>query len=97
VEEYRPTRKEGTKEERIAASLEHRYDDYKMWHYEGGWIKTLEEELKLARPPHDDVKDALASAVEIAVAPKKSMGSSIKDFMGSGLKSNSRFGGVAFK
>ncbi len=97
IEEYRPTRQMGRKEERIAAALEHLYDDMKVWHFEGGYIPQLEEELIQARPAHDDIKDALASAVEIAVQPKKSIGSNIKDFMSSGLQTNNRFGGVAFR
>lgn len=92
VDEFRPSRTEGTKEERIAASLEHRYDNLEMWHFEGGWTDVLEEELVLARPAHDDVKDALASAVEIAVPPARSMASGISDFM-FGSKPKSRFGG----
>lgn len=54
VEEYRPSRTEGSKEERIAAALEHRYDNLEVWHLEGGWTSVLEEELVLSRPPHDD-------------------------------------------
>jgi phage terminase large subunit-like protein len=96
VEEYRPTRTEGSKEERIAATLEHRYDNLNMWHFEGGWTSVLEEELVLARPAHDDIKDALASAVEIAVIPAKSATSKVKDFLVSSTSSN-RFGGVAFR
>lgn len=61
-----------------------------------GWTAVLEEELVLARPAHDDVKDALASAVGIAVAPSKSAGSKIKDFLTT-TTTTSRFGGVAFR
>jgi predicted phage terminase large subunit-like protein len=96
VDEFRPSRAEGTKEERIAAALEHLYDNLQVWHQEGGWTTILEEELVLARPAHDDVKDALASAVEIAVAPAKSVGSKMKDFFGQN-KSTSRFGGMAYR
>ena len=96
VEEYRPSRAEGNKEERIAAALEHLYDDFRVWHLEGGWTSVLEEELVLARPAHDDIKDALASAVEIAVAPSKNMGHSVQDFFNTNIK-QSRFGGVPFK
>lgn len=96
VEEYRPSKSEGSKEERISAALEHRYDNYEMWHLEGGWTPMLEEELVLARPQHDDIKDALASAVEIAVAPAKGHGSGIKDFLPRQYKA-SRFGGVPFR
>jgi hypothetical protein len=95
VEEYRPTKSEGSKEERIAAALEHRYDSLSIWHFEGGYTPILEEELTQARPQHDDIKDALASAVSIAVAPSKSRGSEIKEFFTT--TTSSRFGGVAFR
>lgn len=97
VEEYRPSRTEGSKEERIAATLEHKYDNLEVWHCEGGWTNVLEEELILARPAHDDIKDALASAVGIATPPAKSMSAGIKDFLSNGKMTHSRFGGVAFK
>ena len=71
IDEYRPTRNEGTKEERIAATLEPKYDNLAMWHYKGGNCTLLEEELLLAKPPHDDIKDALTASIDIAVAPKK--------------------------
>ncbi len=58
------------KQERISAALDHRYDNMSVWHFRGGYTDVLEEELVLARPAHDDVKDALAAAVEIAVKPK---------------------------
>lgn len=69
VEEYRPSRHEGSKEERISATLEHLYLGMKVFHTDGGHTSSLEEELKLARPKNDDIKDALASAVAIAVKP----------------------------
>lgn len=71
IEEHRPTRNEGSKAERIAAALEHRYESLHIWHFRGGYIDVLEEQLILARPAHDDVKDALASAVGIAIKPKR--------------------------
>jgi hypothetical protein len=94
VDEFRPSRKEGTKEERIAAALEHRYDNQTIWHYKGGYTDVLEEELILARPAHDDVKDALASAVEIAVKPKGSRGEKRDTNV---IQFNSKFGGVSFR
>ena len=97
VVEYRPSKAEGRKEERIAAVLEHRYDDQKVWHFEGGWTSVLEEELILARPAHDDIKDALASAVSVAVKPA---GNRSNQLMADIFNKNfvrSRFGGVAFK
>ena len=71
VDEFRPNRHQGNKEERIAAVLEPRYDNLQIWHYRGGNVQTLEEELMSRNPPHDDVKDALASAVDMAVKPAK--------------------------
>lgn len=96
IVEYRPGKQEGTKEQRIAAILEPRYDDDKMWHFEGGWTSVLEEELVQARPAHDDVKDALASAVSIAIKPQRSSSSGIADFLMAGQQ-RTRFGGVAFR
>jgi len=69
VEEYRPSRFMGAKEERIMAALEPKYSNMQMWHYPGGNCQVLEEELLFANPDHDDVKDALASAVDFALAP----------------------------
>lgn len=95
IEEYRPTRNEGTKAERIASALEHRYDNLQIWHHVGGYIDVLEEELVLARPAHDDIKDALASAVSIAIKPKKSRQDNERD--NKYIPTHSRFGGVAFR
>jgi len=100
VEEFRPTAKEGSKEERVAATLEHLYDDLRVWHVEGGWTPQLEEELIQARPSHDDIKDSMASAIEISVAPKQSMKSKMTDLfgeLGGNIPTNNRFGGVSFK
>lgn len=69
IDEYRPNK--GTKEERIAAILEPRYDNLSIWHYRGGNIQILEEELSSRNPPHDDVKDALAAVVDMAVKPAR--------------------------
>jgi hypothetical protein len=90
IDEYRPNRYMGAKEERIAAALEPRYENKAIWHYKGGYIPMLEEELVLARPAHDDLKDALAAAVEIAVPPKARKESKIKK---NNIIFHSRFGG----
>ena len=71
IEEYRPNKHQGNKQERIASVLEPRYDNMQMWHYRGGNVQYLEEELQSRNPPHDDVKDALATAVDMAVKPTK--------------------------
>ena len=90
IDEHRPNRHEGTKEERIASALEHRYDNLSVWHYRGGYIPVLEEELVLARPPHDDVKDALAAAVEVAVPPRRMRSRDTENV----IQFNKRFGGI---
>lgn len=69
IDEYRPTR---DKEERVLATLRPLYEDHKIFHYRGGNCELLEEEVKQAKPAHDDMKNALADAIDIAVAPKRS-------------------------
>jgi hypothetical protein len=69
IDPHRPGRSEGSKEERIAAALNARYQNHQMWHYPAGNCQLLEEELMLANPPHDDIKDCLASVMDICVAP----------------------------
>lgn len=96
IDEYRPNRHEGNKEERMAATLEHRYDDQKVWHYKGGYTPVLEDELVLARPPHDDVKDSLTNAIAIAIKPKRLKR---RDSLGlfTQQQRKSRFGGVPYR
>ena len=94
IDSYRPNRHEGSKEERIAAAIEHLYDDLRVWHFEGGYTPVLEEELVQARPAHDDCKDALACAVSIAITPAKSSSHMAEYFYKS--NTNSRFGGIAY-
>ena len=69
IDEHRPTRWQGSKEERIMATLEPRYANQQIWHYQSGNTQVLEEELLYANPAHDDVKDALTSAIDFAVPP----------------------------
>ena len=93
VDEFRPTRHLGSKEERVTATLEPKYDNMQVFHYKGGEINALEDELVMARPPHDDIKDALTAAVDIAIAPRAP-----RVFSGprqGKVKWHSRFGGVA--
>lgn len=71
IEDFRPTAKEGSKEERIEAILQPRYHNRQVWHYMGGNAELLEEELVMQRPPHDDIKDALASCIEICIPPTR--------------------------
>jgi len=65
-----------------------------MWHYKGGFCQTLEDELILKHPPHDDVKDALAAAVSIAVPPQGIMSRGLNREQGN-VVFHPRFGGVA--
>lgn len=91
IKDHRPTRSEGSKAERINALLSARYENRQIFHYLGGNCQTLEEELLLTNPPHDDCKDALASAIAIAVAPGyMAMNSNVN----LPYISNPRFGGV---
>jgi len=69
VEEFAPTYRMGTKAERINNVLQPLYDGYKVWHYQGGNCQVLEDELTSSTPAHDDVKDALATAVDGLQAP----------------------------
>lgn len=92
IEEHRPTRHQGTKEERIAAILEPRYEALGIYHYRGGNCQILEEELVTNNPPHDDVKDALAACIETAVKPNSN--SNMRKT--SNVIYNTRFGGVGF-
>ena len=69
IDEYKPNRHEGSKEERMDATLGPRYDNLQMWHYKGGNCQVLEEELTMSHPPHDDVMDALTAAIDVSKPP----------------------------
>ncbi len=91
VDKFRPTRVMGTKEERIQNTLLPYYDNQAVWHFEGGLSETLEQELIMHNPPHDDLKDALHSVVGIMQVPPKTETRRRK----SNIVYHSRFGGVA--
>lgn len=69
IEEVRPIK---DKETRMDAVLQPKYSNMQVWHYPGGNCELLEEELVLQNPPHDDMKDALACALENAQPPSSS-------------------------
>lgn len=92
VEEVKPTRHQGSKEERIEAILLPRYDANQVFHYKSGNTQVLEEELISRNPAHDDVKDALATAIEGAVKPVQR---SLREGSGNVINWNSRFRGTA--
>ena len=95
IDDFRPNRYMGRKEERVEAILQPRYQNRQMWHYLGGNCQTLEEELVLQHPPHDDIKDALASAVDVCMAPS-GMASTESNVISELKKtlSHGRFGGI---
>ena len=64
--------REGSKQERNAQMFEPLYRNKSVYHVKGGYTKLLEEELRLARPPHDDLKDALWIAVSNSKRASKS-------------------------
>ncbi len=92
IEEFRPNKGHGSKQERISAALEPRYDNLSIWHYRGGNTQILEEELSTRNPPHDDVIDALASVVDMAIKPSRT----IRRRKDNVVQFNERFGGVSF-
>lgn len=92
VDDFRPTAAMGRKEERVYAVLQPRYENLQIWHYRAGNCQILEEELMSRNPPHDDVKDTLASVIETAVPPTAPRSRS--DFSRP-VYSNTRFGGIA--
>jgi phage terminase large subunit-like protein len=95
IDEFRPSRFQGAKEERIMAVLEPKYSNRQMWHYGSGNCQILEEELIFANPPHDDVKDALASAVDFAVGQAPLNIFTLQKNSMPKYQYHSRFGGVA--
>lgn len=93
IEEFKPNRYQGAKEERISAVLQPRYANKQVWHYLGGNCQILEEELEMSNPSHDDVKDALASAIDSAVAPSGAR--RIFSFEDYRAHAHPRFGGIS--
>ncbi len=94
VKDFRPTRNEGSKVERMKAVLQPRYENRQMYHYRGGNCQILEDELVLEHPSHDDVKDALAACLTICVPPSSNNHNPLKtrEFYD---QLHTRFGGVA--
>ncbi len=92
IDEFRPNRHQGDKEERVGAILEPKYDNMQIWHYRGGNCQSLEEELVMLHPPHDDIKDALANAINIATIPRQRLNNSGI----SNVITHPRFGGMSF-
>lgn len=92
IDEHRPSRHQGSKEERMIANLEPRYAANVIWHYKGGNCQLLEEELLLSHPEHDDIKDCLSSVLEIVTIPGSKTGWKTRN----NVVYSSKFGGVSF-
>lgn len=88
VSQHNRTRHEGTKAERMAQWLDPLYSNQTIYHPQTGIIELLEEELLLTNPPHDDLKDTLATAVEKSKKPAQARHSVVVN-----IKANSRWGG----
>lgn len=82
----------GKKFERHAAVLEWRYKKKYIKHFKGGLTPTLEDEIVMARPVHDDLEDALCSAIEISKAPN-SRSTKMGIRRDNVIVANNRFGG----
>jgi phage terminase large subunit-like protein len=94
IDEYRPDRREGTKEERINAALRPKYEARRIYHPLGhNLVQVLEEELILENPPHDDLKDVLASVMDILAQPAPPTVSGVT--RKSQLAVHPRFGGIS--
>lgn len=92
VDEHLPQK--STKAERIEAVLQPRYANMQMWHYRGEHTMALEEELVQRKPAHDDIKDALASAVDLVVAPSPSQAVNSNRGVRDEVLYHPRFGGI---
>jgi len=91
VEGRAATRHEGKKEEKHAMITYPRYEMQSVLHGRGGLFSVLEEEITLKRPPHDDLLDALTTAISISKPPSsRKRGSSADD---NKVIYNTRFGG----
>lgn len=93
ITEVKPTRHEGSKEERLGAILQPVYANQQVWHYRGGNCQVLEDELVAQFPPHDDVKDSLATAIDHLSAPQISHAPRLIA-NGGNVVSHPRFGGM---
>jgi len=93
IDEYRPNRHEGTKEERMRATLIPRYENKQIYHYRGGNCQLLEEEVVSTKPPHDDLMDVVTGCIDILRPP-----SSTRHMRNSeNVVYDSRFGGVSYR
>ena len=92
IDPWYPSRNHGSKEERIDATLVPRYENGSIYHYRGGFCTELEDEVMQSKPLHDDVKDVLAAAIDIAVPPTRHGRRAKSNVIQ--MQANSRFGGL---
>jgi hypothetical protein len=91
IEETRPVKE---KNDRIEGILQPKYSNLQMWHFHGGNCQILEEELILQHPPHDDLKDALANAIEMVIPPSGQKQTLARPgVISAARKTHGRFGG----
>ena len=90
IEEVRPTKE---KQERVEGILQPKYSNMQMWHAHSGNCQILEEELILQHPPHDDLKDALANAIEMVIPPTAAKRQTTNQRFVISPKHHGRFGG----
>ena len=93
VDEYKPSKHEGRKEERIEATLLPRYHNKQIYHYRGGNCQLLEEEVVSSKPDHDDLMDVMTAAIDILQPPMKGTVRRHSD----NVVYDSRFGGISYK
>ena len=74
------TKHDGAKLERYELILEPRYTSGYVLHYKGGDMTEYEEQVRKTRPKHDDMKDAVTTALEeIELPPQGMVGSNINN------------------
>lgn len=81
------------KHERTEGILQPKYANQQVWHFHGGNCQILEEELTLQHPPHDDLRDSVANAVDMLVAPSRSSHALSKQR--TKVTPGGRFGGIS--
>lgn len=91
------SRKLNAKMESHAAWLEPRYANWSIYHFKGGLVPVLEDELRNYRSKFDDLKDALTIAIKNSKRPRATSFSVEKTMMASRTNRDnriaSRFGG----
>jgi len=90
----RPSPHDGSKEQRMNATLLPRYDNQQIYHYRGGNCELLEQEVVATKPEHDDLMDAVTAAIDILKPPPRQ---SMRQQREDNVVYDSRFGGVAWR